>query len=371
MADVELDRSQVLAFRAQAHGLAVRKPNSELVDAVRTTGLRRTKNATLSLAARLDPIAAGDLVRALDQEQLAAFYGARGTVMIAPIEDVPVFTLGTAPADDRSLRAALPGAFLRQLDGAGIVASDALTVVIDAVRDALVGGPRPRGETAMAVTRALPRALTPPCRGRCPDPHVEDSLFRLAGVNGAMRFHRADDVLVAMEGSDGRARSARRTDFVRRYLSSYGPSNAQALAAWAGISDADARQSLGAIGSDLIEVDVDGRSAGVLLEVDAPRAATASVHGVRFLPPFDPYLLDRDRAMLVPARSAQKVVWRSSGNPGVVLVDAEPVATWRTRRRAGRSDLVIEPLDPMTPVDLATTEEEAQRIRRILDGEPE
>jgi len=40
-------------------------------------------------------------------------------------------------------------------------------------------------------------------------------------------------------------------------------------------------------------------------------------------------LEDRDRALLVPSRTAQKAVWRASGNPGVVLVDGEPVAIWR------------------------------------------
>jgi hypothetical protein len=54
MADIDLDRSHVLAFRATGHGLAVRRPMEQLVDAVRAVGLRRTKNTALSLAARLD-----------------------------------------------------------------------------------------------------------------------------------------------------------------------------------------------------------------------------------------------------------------------------------------------------------------------------
>jgi hypothetical protein len=152
-----------------------------------------------------------------------------------------------------------------------------------------------------------------------------------------MRFHKADDVLIATDPTEGAPRSALRAEFVRRYLSCYGPSKLAALAAWTGISDADARHSLEAMGDELVGVGVDGRSAGVLLEADAERAAAAVVRGVRFLPPFDPYLLDRDRALLVPAREAQKVVWRSSGNPGVVVLDAKPIATWRTRKRAGRS----------------------------------
>lgn len=72
--------------------------------------------------------------------------------------------------------------------------------------------------------------------------------------------------------------------------------------------------------------------------------------------------------MLVPARASQKVVWRSSGNPGVVVVNAEPVATWRARKHAGRSGLVIEPFDPTAPLDLESLEEESQGIGQVLDG---
>ncbi len=371
MADLELDRDQVLAFRAMRHGLALRRPRDQLIDAVRVVGLRRTKNAPLSLAARLDDIARDDVVNALYEEQLVAFYGARGAVMMAPPEDLSVLTVGTAPSDEESLRAAMPGAFLHHLDAAGLAAIEALEAVIDAVRDVLAAGPKPRGETAMAVTRALPRALTPPCRGRCPDPHVEDSLFRLAGVNGAMRFRRADDVLVAVETKTGESRSGLRSELVRRYLSCYGPSKPVALAAWAGISESDARQTAAAMADEFVQVSVDGQNAGVLLAADAPCTAGATALGVRFLPPFDPYLLDRDRALLVPSREAQKVVWRPSGNPGVVLVDADPVATWRTRKRAGRSNVVVEPLYRARPVRPGIVDEEAHRVSQVLDGAPE
>lgn len=320
----------------------------------------------MSLAARLDAIGPDDVVDALRQERLVAFYGPRGTVMMAPPDDLPVLTIGTAPADEASLRAALPGAFLRHLDAAGVAAADALSTVIDAVRRVLASGPRPRGETAMAVTAALPRSLTPPCRGRCPDPHVEDSLFRLAGVHGAMRFHRCDDVLVAVESGPAAPPAVLRAQFVRRYLSCYGPSTPTALAAWAGIGQADAKRSMDALREELVQVTVDGRAAGVLLEQDGPGAATV-VHSVRLVPPFDPFLLDRDRDLLVPDRAAQRVVWRASGNPGVVVVNGEPVATWRTRKRSGRSDVLVDPLEPASPVDPATVADEIARLRLLVN----
>jgi hypothetical protein len=317
----------------------------------------------------VDGFAPDDLAHALGEERLVVFYGARGTVMLAPPEDLPVLTIGTAPSDDGSLRAALPGAFVRHLDTARFPATDALRLVVDAVRDVLASGPKPRGETAMEVTRALPPVLTPPCRGRCPDPHVEDSLFRLAGVSGTMRFYRGDDVLVGVDPDEGRSRPSLRHEFVRRYLSCYGPSTPATLAAWAGISEADARRSIESLSDEVVPVEVDGHRAGVLLSVDAANATEAVVRTVRFLPPFDPYLLARDRSLLVPSRAIQKVVWRSSGNPGVLVADGEPLATWRTRKRAGRSDVLIEPLDPGSSVDEAAVSEERDRLTQLLDRE--
>ena len=341
-------REQVLAFRAAGHGLGRRRPTGDLAGAAGAIGLRRTKHTTVALAARVEGAAAGDLERALDSEVVVVVYGARGTLMVVPAADVEVFTRGVAPAGEASLRAAVPGAFLRQLDAAGMEVTDALAAVVDAVGGVLAGGPRPRGETAMAVTRTLPGVLSPPCRGRCPDSHVEDSLFRLAGVSGAMRFVAATDDLVAMDGpvlTDGEARA----ELVRRYVQCYGPATPATLAEWAGISVDDARRSL-------------DKAAPVTVTDDA-------VRGVRCLPAYDPWLLDRDRATLVPDPGARRVLWQAAGNPGVVLVDAEPAAAWRTSTKGGRLTLRLQPLAGGPAVDRAAVHNEAQQVGAALGAE--
>ncbi len=217
---LEFTRRQALAFGATGHGLAARRPHAELIEAVRAAGLRRTRHAARSLAARVDGVAEADVARALDAGRLVAFYGFRGVVMVAApeSEDVPIFSAGAAPVGEATLRTAWPGAFVRRLDLAKVTATDALATVVEAVHTVLAGGPLPRREAVMAVTRLA----TPPCRGRCPDPHVEDSLVRLSGP----RFLQGGDVLVAPEPGDGPWRS----ELVRRYLSCYGPSTARTLA---------------------------------------------------------------------------------------------------------------------------------------------
>lgn len=111
---------------------------------------------------------------------------------------------------------------------------------------------------------------------------------------------------------------------------------------------------------------VEGAGAAVLLQADLDRVGSADVHGVRFLPPFDPYLLDRDRSTLVADKAARQTVWRAVGNPGVVLADAEPVATWRSGTRAGRVTLTVDHLAGAPAFDVKRLREEAQLVGAVL-----
>jgi hypothetical protein len=342
---VALSRAETLAFRAAGHGLDQRRPPGHLAPAAAAIGFRRTKDTALALAARVEGAGDEDLHHALATEELVVVYGARGTRMVVPEADADVFTRGVAPADEASLRAAVPGAFLRRLDAAGLSVTDALSAVVEAVRQVLDGGPRSRGETATAVTRALPEVLTPPCRGRCPDPHVEDSLFRLAGVAGTMRFYGDSDDLVAMPEASASTSDEARRELLRRYLRCHGPSTPATFAAWAGIGVADAARSFAALGDDAV-----------------PAAPATRCAGIRLLPPYDPYLLDRDRATLVPDRAGQRILWRAAANPGVVLVDAEPAAAWRTRTKAGRRTLDLQLLPGGPSVDMDAVQEEAAMV---------
>ena len=200
----------------------------------------------------------------------------------------------------------------------------------------------------MAVTRALPGLLSPPCRGRCPEPHVEDSLFRLAGVRGVMRFAGSSDDLVPL-GAPVLPEGEARRELVRRYLRCYSPATPATLAEWIGVSVDDARRSL-------------AQAAPVAVTGDA-------VPGVRFLPPYDPWLLDRDRATLVPDLGARRVLWRAAGSPGVVLRDGGPAAAWRTRTTSGRLTLRLQPLAGGPPLDAEAVQDEAQRVGAALGAE--
>jgi hypothetical protein len=93
---------------------------------------------------------------------------------------------------------------------------------------------------------------------------------------------------------------------------------------------------------ELIEVDFDGKSTWLLREdvsrFRSPRAAT----GVRFLPPHEPLLQMRDRETFIPDKSLHRKLWRSVGNPGIVLADGNPVAAWRSRKSGRQMNITVE-----------------------------
>jgi hypothetical protein len=64
--------------------------------------------------------------------------------------------------------------------------------------------------------------------------------------------------------------------------------------------------------------------------------------GVRFLPPHEPLLQLRDRETLVPDKSLHRKLWRSVGNPGILLVSGKAVAAWRSRKAGKRMNITIE-----------------------------
>ena len=350
------DRFQVLAFRASGHHLGVRLPAAELSNAVGAIGIRDVRgSAVVSLHARVEGVTQSDLDRAMDEKTILDVISARGTDTLVPAEDVAVFTVGTLPAGDESLRARLKP-FLPVLDRSGYTATDALERAKDVARGVLAAGPLDIGALSGALTRALP-ALSPMCRGRCGVAHIEQGLFDLVGESGIWRHERVDGVRLYVPMDEPIAHEDARTELLRRYLRCYGPSTAAQFAQWCGISVKDATRSLS--GAETTAV---ARGTYVLTE-DLPRLESPpEATGVRILPPRDPYLLDRDRVTLIPDRDAQKRVWRATPTDGVILVAGVPVASWRPAKAGKHLLLNVQAFARLTKQVVTDIEREAAVI---------
>ena len=105
-------------------------------------------------------------------------------------------------------------------------------------------------------------------------------------------------------------------DVVADYYRTYGVGSASDVGTHVGTSAAAIRPALP---DDLVPVTVDGaRSSGPASLIDAVREADepAARELVRLLPPFDPVLQPRDRAVLTSDQAEQKALWPALGARG-------------------------------------------------------
>src|SRR5206468_2476940 len=98
-----LSRADVLTARVAGHGLHRR--GGSISDAAARCGVRDAHgSALLAFHARTDGVTQESLDAAIDDGSLITVASARGTTTLVPAADVAVFTLGTLPAGEESLR---------------------------------------------------------------------------------------------------------------------------------------------------------------------------------------------------------------------------------------------------------------------------
>ncbi|NLG19994.1 MAG: winged helix DNA-binding domain-containing protein [Actinomycetales bacterium] len=365
-----VEREQVLAYRLHSQHLDARLPDGGLWTAAGTCGVQDTPagSARVALRARVH-LSAGDLDRAFSDRELVVLWSVRGAPNAVPVSDIEVFTTGALPADEESFRVFLQGQ-AGEVDRWDAAPGEALERVGAAMARALGDGVLSKGALSTAVTAAVP-GFAFWCR-TCDADHVPEGLFRAAAMSAGV-------VLAVGEDDSGLTRTERwlgrsapsikpgeaRAELARRYLHAYGPATPALFAEWTQRSRADARDAFGSVEDELVEVEMDGRSA-FLLAVDEPvLAAPPQATGVRLLPPHDPYLQQRDRATLVPDKAVRSLVWRPVSGPGVVLVDGTVSGTWRARKRGTALAVDVRPLAAPGKAARALLEEEAEALAEV------
>jgi hypothetical protein len=382
-----LSRDQVLAFRLDGHNLARRLPPGSLLPATRACGVQNTppgsalSNATLALHARVAELTPAEVDRALEIDKtLLQVWSMRASPHVFPTGDAAVFTLGLLPEDEESLRFFIRGAS-PALDLVGISATEVIERTAAALPDVLDGHDLTKDqlgiEIAKRVAQHLPSQQLAGWQSPswyAPDQRLGETIVRFAlsivALQGLLCFAPRQGRAATFIRTDrwlgsplpNVSREQARAELVRRYLRCYGPSTAEHFAEWAGIAPTQATQSWRLVEHELIEVDFEGRRTW-LHESDLPRLASpATPEEIHFLPPHEPYLQLRDRATLVPDKALQRHLWRSSGNPGIVLVDGCFVATWRPRKTGQRLRLVVEMFTPVSQKMRSQIEMEAATL---------
>ena len=381
------DADQVTAFRLHRHALSRRLLPGSLLVATAASGIEDAPpgSAAVSLAARVDALEPGDLDRALAFDRsLVRLWSVRAAPVVVPTADAAVFTTGVRPDDESSRRFFILGA-AAHLDTFGLTATDAAERTAAALLEVLDGRELTKDELGRELAAFVGRSIPAHhlASWNAPDGlrlnrHGEslvrwvlglvslDGLFVLSARRGsATRFLRTDQWLGAPFAPLDPA--AARAELARRYLRCFGPSTTGDLAAWAGISPAQAGRSWRLVEAELVEVRVGRRTAWLLASDLEAFAAPPQPTGVRLLPPHDPFLQLRDRATLLPDPSLRSRVWRAQGAPGGLIVAGRLLGTWRGMKRGRRLSLTIDLFDPLRPTARDDLVAEAQIVARTRE----
>lgn len=298
--DLELTRSQILAFRRHVTALDERLPRGKrALERAAWAGLQDSmpRAALLSIHARM----AGAKFGVWEDPPLIQVWGPRFSAYVIAQRDLAVFTLGRLPDE--------PGPRQRAQD-------------IAARLQAALGGTRmTQSDAARAIGSSHPNEL------------------RYAAATGTLliRWDGARQPTLWNVPAPEMEPRAARLELVRRYLHVFGPATPEAFAQWAGIGLSAAIAAFETLGKTLTPVRTPIGPAWILRR-DEPlfRAPPDSPAPARLLPSGDTWFLlqGADRELLAPNPRQRAALWTSRVWPGAVLVQGETVGTWR---RAGHA----------------------------------
>ncbi len=357
---LEVDREQVLAYRIAAHGLH-RDETDPAAAAVFDLGLQDSQRDTalLALAARLD----GEVTPAVwDDPRFVLAWTYRGAPHFHRRAELDAVRAALVPLDESDAMSRIVWQ-RRQVEDAGMSAVDALFTAAKAIRK-VVTGVMTKGAVSGAVTKLLPDGLSYACRG-CGVVHIYEQLMRVAAIHGGVRLEAgATPATLAPLERRGAVRTSpdakAATRVVEGYLRINGPAAPGDAAVYVGTTRADVDAMWPA---DLAEVRVDGKPRFLPRDRLSLLENPPEPDVVRLLPPFDPFVQARDKALLVPEKARQKEVWRMLGNPGALLADGEIAGIWRSKASGKkRLDFTFKPFDVVRPAVRKAAEEEAARV---------
>jgi hypothetical protein len=355
-----LDTERVLAFRLARSGLTSRAPASGgLTAAAACPASDFSRDAALlALAARAEGVTREAYDDAVDAGDLVVAHVMRGAIHALAPDDHALYGRALVATDDAELGAQMG----RQVQGLDVAPGAALHEATEAVRAVLADGAKlDKNDLHAALRERVDPALMPWCKG-CGSHHVASMLWRYAAVAAGARYDAQRRHVLA---KGRRAKTPDATAAVRRFLSFYGPGTPATFAEWAGLARPHARRLWDAVET---EETADG---GAILPEDATLLdAPPTAHGLRLLPPGDPYLQKANRPLLAPDDALRKRLFRPVASPGAVLQDGHLIALWRAKAKGKTTTLLeVEPLAKTPKLRQGDLDDEAERLA-ALRGTP-
>jgi len=351
---MKLPREAVLAFRLTRHHLVQRLPAGSAQRAAGVIGFQDTPrgSAALALAARVDGVTLFELADALESGTLVNVWAMRGAPHMVPSADVALFTRGLLPDTEEDLRAFLPGV-VEALEATGISASDLVQRTAAGLHNVLGDRVLDKDQVGQQISRHLTATWKPAKSSAwkapswyAPRQTLGESMVRFAlpvtSLMGLIRLVPLRSGKTGLRRSEPAELRDARAELLRRYLRCNGPSSAGMFAAWAGIGLRQAQATWSLLDRELSDVLVEGAPVHLLSSDMLGVRAARLPQGVQVLPPHDPYLTVRDRALLLPDVRRHRVMWRTAGNPGGLLVDGQLAGAWRARKQGSTLHITVE-----------------------------
>lgn len=137
-------------------------------------------------------------------------------------------------------------------------------------------------------------------------------------------------------------------ELARRFLHAYGPATPRAFADWLGSTPAQAKRLWLQIEEELEPVTAASKKAFILQSDRESFRCADTEEALLLLGPHDPYLDIRDRAILLEDTAAQRQVWRTVGNPGVILKGGKIIGIWKTRTQREKLSVTTTLWQPLS-----------------------
>ncbi len=148
--------------------------------------------------------------------------------------------------------------------------------------------------------------------------------------------------------SGGRTPDEALAELTTRYFTSHGPATAQDLMHWSGLTAAEVKTGLGAVGKELTRATIGDHVYWLPHETPALSSDGPAVH---LLPGFDEYVLGyRDRSAVLDSVHAQCIC---PGNNGMfsptLVVEGRVTGVWKRTVKRGAVVIEAAPFRPLTP----------------------
>lgn len=322
-------------------------------------------NAAVAAHVRASGISPGQVTDALiEHKDVLLVWSLRASPHLVPTSDLGVFTAGLRPTTEEGWLASLAG-FGTVLGPTGLTATEAVEATVAALPEALNRRELTKRELGAALQPLMPESLR---AWFDPQRFTEFTamLTRAASLTGELcltpRAGRREATFALTSHWLGRPLptvdpAAARAELVRRYLRCYGPSTLADFAAWRGSAPAEAARAWN--DAELVRVDHRWLHAA---DEDVFTAAAALPDQLTLLAAYDPWLALRDRSAILTDKAHQKQVWRSTGNPGVVLRAGRVAAIWRPAKKGKVLAITVTPFEALSHRDKAQIDGQAQAL---------